>query len=319
MAKLEIASVTRKILILLVTTQLSGCLEDAGKTATQNVKEATANLERGMSDVAVAIPKFDPLALKTLIDGNADLRAQVELLRTRLNGLGTLGGVTEVSPDQRVFLQISGYEGSVRIVDVYVDNENAWVMKNKVTPNTNTSLPDLGPIAANAAQALAVKWSEAAGIKFQDWGRDIQYPLVASKFGYYMNDTRKQIDADYRSAIARAFQAYLDSPHVPSTGDIATKWAVDKNLRQTPGAHKVFMRVQPLAPDPSSKQWALDVRLWAEGGQITNDLTRITINTTIARDVQGHELALNSVSAPIEVGQVYVAFPNPLAAGVTSK
>ena len=81
---------------------------------------------KGVGDGLTALSKVDPLQLRRILDENADLRQQLDGLRLRLNGLGGGGGIVNVSSTNRLFCEVSGYSGALKL-DAYVDS---------ITPDT---------------------------------------------------------------------------------------------------------------------------------------------------------------------------------------
>lgn len=217
--------------MLVCATLSSGCA-----IRTPDIASASDNLKQGL----VAVSQIDPLSLRKLLTDNDELRKNADTLRGMLNQLDN-PGVISVSGNSRVWFEVTGYTGQVR-VDVGLDSDENKFIINRVLYNIDRELPITYNIATRAVIQRPPLMMPGGGPIFQ--------PIDGGA-----------IDNAYHAAVNQAVKQFFSQPFaLPDPGTF--KSAIDQRLI-TDGDHSLVVTIRPEQLD-SHGMWALEYKAYVE-------------------------------------------------------
>lgn len=222
--------------------------------AAKEIKAGATAIGKGMEE----LKKLDPIALNKLLDENKDLRAAVEQAQSDLAKLGTKVGIVEVSPSSRVFFEVTGYSGQLRL-DAWVNSPNNPFLTNKVLWNdTKRPTVDYGVAGRVIEEKANIAWCGATKCGGPKPLHDIAWVFGMPRFGQGCNEGRAEIDNAYRAQVESALSSFLAAPFARPSGDLAGPQAIDRRLLKE-GRHTLMLRVTPEVLD-STGAWALEFK-----------------------------------------------------------
>lgn len=251
----EVASLA---VALYFTSMSGGCNPFGGlDQPTKNIENASANLQAGMDSLA----KIDPAGLNRLMSENAQLRKVAEELKAGLYAVNN-PGLVSVGKNSRVWFEITGYTGRMRI-SAWLDSPVNKFYYNLEMLNNERQLPMTYTIGdeffSRTGQAawnyLGHRDFSINGI-YQCGDAHTCLTLVQT----FLNH-RTEIDTAYKSATEKAFAEFLKNPFVEPSGNVE-KQPIDLRLA-TQGEHTLYVSLTPEELDSRGK-WTFEYKAYVE-------------------------------------------------------
>lgn len=307
----------KQVLIMAAATlMIKDCSHPQVKVESPSLVESSKHFENAAAEIRKGMEGVDPVALNKLLAENKDLRDKFLDARSRLESLGPLGGVVVVSPTQRVFFQITGYRGQLRL-DAWVNNPDNWFLSNQVLALADTSPSiDYGIADKLIAKAAKEAFETSTNHSLDDWAwitacNDRTAALLPAgnvnqaiqRFTSRMSDVRHEIDTAYRAEVDRGVRAFLGHPTGLPSPNLGEPQAIDRRLKLTEGDHAVYVRVTPETLD-SFGNWELEYRTFvSHTGSASSQLEQIALGRLDNKENPGE---LGKPLAPAVAANFYV-------------
>jgi hypothetical protein len=233
---------------------------------TKNIVQASANLQAGMDSLA----KIDPAGLNKLMAENAQLRKVAEELKAGLYAVNN-PGLVSVGKNSRVWFEITGYTGRMRI-SAWLDSPvnkfyyNLEILNNeRQLPMTYTNGSDYFVQQGNAVWKY-LGYSGSFNINgpqtcFGTW-------WYCQTYLQTLINGRATVDTSYKAATENAFAEFLKNPFVKPSGN-AEKQPIDLRLA-TQGEHTLYVSLTPEELD-SHGNWTFEYKAYVERSDAKTD------------------------------------------------